>query len=139
MASTMTSELYWLILTTALTGLLSIPYVLNIMSKQWPILGLRLFARPPEPGEDRFAWAWGRRAEGAHMNAVENLVIFAPLALAIHVTGSGNEVTALACATYFWARLIHAPFYIVNAPYVRTAAWTVGLVACFVLAYQLLA
>ena len=61
-----------------------------------------------------------------------------PLALAIHVTGSGNEVTALACATYFWARLIHAPFYIINAPYVRTAAWTVGLVACFVLAYQLL-
>jgi len=30
------------------------------------------------------------------MNVVENLVVFAPLALAVVVTGSGNEITALA-------------------------------------------
>jgi len=138
MTSTMTSEMYWLTLTAVLTGLLSIPYVLNIMSRQWPLSGLRLFAAPPLPGEDRFAWGWGERAYRAHMNATENLAVFAPLALAVHVTGSANGVTAFACAVYFWARLIHAPFFILNIPYVRTTAWTVGLGACFVLAYQLL-
>jgi uncharacterized MAPEG superfamily protein len=73
------------------------------------------------------------------MNAVENLVVFAPLAVAVHLTGTGNETTAMACEVYGWARLIHAPFYILGIPYVRSISWTVGLIACFVLAYQLLA
>lgn len=134
----MASELYWLVSTTAFTALLSLPYVINIASRQWPKNGLRLLARPPEPGTDRFAWDWGRRAEGAHMNAVENLIVFAPLAILVHVTGSGNAITAMACQVYFWARVIHAPFYIFNVAYVRTIAWTVGLIATLTLAYQLL-
>ncbi len=134
----MTSEIYWLSLTAALTAALSLPYVINIMARQWPGQGLRLLANPPEPGSDRFAWAWGRRAEGAHYNAVENLVAFAPLAVAAHMTGTSNEITALACQVYFWARLIHAPFYILGVPYVRTLAWTVGLLATLTLAYQVI-
>lgn len=135
----MTSEIYWLTLTATLTGLLSVVYVINIIVRQWPGKGLRILASPPEPGEDRYAWEWGERAYGAHMNAVENLVVFAPLALAVHVTGSSNETTVLACAIYFWARLIHALFYIVGIPYVRTISWTVGLIATLSLAFQLLA
>ena len=61
------------------------------------------------------------------MNAIENIAIFAPLALAVHVTGSGNEITAAASATYFWARVIHAPFYIMNTPFIRTFAYATGL------------
>ncbi len=72
------------------------------------------------------------------MNALENLVLFAPLAVAVQVTGSGNEVTAAACAAYFWARLAHAPIYWFNVPWLRTFAYLIGLAACLTLAYQLL-
>lgn len=134
----MSEEIYWLVLTSTLTGVLSLPYVMNIIIRQWPGKGLNVLFWPPEPHEERFKWAWGIRAEGAHMNAIENLVVFAPLAIAVHITGTGNEVTALASQIYFWARLIHAPFYTFRVPYVRSTSWMVGLGATLTLSYQLL-
>lgn len=139
-------ELYWLTLTVAFSSILSLPYVAAIIVRQYPVIAerspftapIRLLKGPPEPGSDRYAWAWGQRAYGAHMNAVENLVVFVPLVFIVYLTQSSNEVTAAACQVYFWARLIHAPFYIFNVPYVRTLSWTVGLVATLVIAYQLL-
>jgi len=71
------------------------------------------------------------------MNAVESLVVFAPLVLAVQVSGAANDATATACAVYFWARLIHALFYIVGVRYVRTLSWTVGFMASWALAYEL--
>jgi uncharacterized MAPEG superfamily protein len=73
------------------------------------------------------------------MNTFEGLVMFAPLAVAVQVTGPGNEVTALACATYFWARLVYAPLYWFDVPVLKTTAWMVGLCATLALAWQLLA
>jgi len=131
----MPSEIYWLTLATIMTPLLIVPYAYVRVSR----IGLAIALKKPVPGDDPFDIPWAHRAYRAHMNAVENLVVFAPLALAVHLTGSGNEVTATACAVYFWARLVHAPFYIFNAPYVRTLAWMVGVACCFVLAFQLLA
>jgi uncharacterized MAPEG superfamily protein len=72
------------------------------------------------------------------MNAVENLVVFGALALAVTMTGSSNEVTAAASAAYFWARLVHGVFYTVKLPFVRTLAWITGVGACLTLAYQIL-
>jgi len=134
----MTDEIYWLTLTAILTGLLSVVYVVNIAVRQWPLKGLRIIENPPQPGTDRYAWEWGHRAYGAHMNAIENLLLFAPLALAVTATGTSNSVTVLACQVYFWARAVHAIFFIAGVPYVRTLAWTVGLIATFILAGQLL-
>ena len=51
-------------------------------------------------------WLVGR-AVRAHLNAVENLAVFAPLALAVHVTGAGTPLTAAASMTYFAARALH--------------------------------
>jgi uncharacterized MAPEG superfamily protein len=133
MTGTMTSEIYWLTLTAVLTPLLIVPYAYVRIRR----IGWRVFTNPL-PGDDPFRQEWAHRAYRAHMNAIENIAIFAPLAIAVHVTGSGNEITAQACAVYFWARLIHAPFYIFNTPFVRTIAFFVGLGACFTLAYQLL-
>jgi len=134
----MNDEIYWLTLTATLTASLSVVYVFNIIVRQWPSSGFNILYSPPEPGEDRYAWQWGARAYSAHMNAIENLVVFAPLVLALQVTESSTELTTLACEIYFWVRLVHAPFYIFNIPYVRTISWTIGLIANFVLAYQLL-
>jgi uncharacterized MAPEG superfamily protein len=131
----MTNEIYWLTWVTLFSGLLFIPYAYVRISR----IGLVRLLVSPLPGDDPFELEWAHRAYRAHMNAIENIAIFAPLALAVHVTGTGNEVTSQACLVYFWARVIHAPFYIMNTPFVRTIAYFAGLGACLVLAYQLLA
>ena len=59
-------------------------------------------------------------------------------AIAVHVAGVGNEVTAMACAVYFWARVAYAPLYYFEVPYVKTTAWMIGLMATPLLAYELL-
>lgn len=131
----MTGEIYWLTLTTLFSSLLFIPYAYVRISN----IGFVRLLVSPLPGDDPFEKAWAHRAYRAHMNAIENIVIFAPLVLAVQLTGLNNEVTLQACMVYFWARVIHAPFYIFNTPFVRTIAYFVGLGACLVLAYQLLA
>ena len=135
MTSTMTSEIYWLTLITVFSSLLFIPYAYVRISR----IGFLRLLTSPLPGDDPFKEEWAHRAYRAHMNAIENIVIFAPLVLAVHVTGASNEVTAQASAVYFWARVVHAPFYIFNTPFIRTIAYFVGLGACLVLAYRLLA
>ena len=130
----MTGEIYWLTLTTLFSSLLFIPYAYVRISR----IGFIRLLVSPLPGDDPFEKEWAHRAYRAHMNAIENIVIFAPLVLAVQLTGINNEVTLQACVVYFWARVIHAPFYIFNTPFVRTIAYFVGLGACLVLAYQLL-
>jgi len=131
----MTGEIYWLTLTILFSSLLFIPYAYVRISN----IGFVRLLVSPLPGDDPFEKEWAHRAYRAHMNAIENIVIFAPLVLAVQLTGLNNEVTLQACMVYFWARVIHAPFYIFNTPFVRTIAYFVGLGACLVLAYQLLA
>ena len=131
----MTGEIYWLTLTTLFSSLLFVPYAYVRISN----IGFVRLLVSPLPGDDPFEKEWAHRAYRAHMNAIENIVIFAPLVLAVQLTGLNNEVTLQACMVYFWARVIHAPFYIFNTPFVRTIAYFVGLGACLVLAYQLLA
>ena len=72
------------------------------------------------------------------MNAFEAIALCAPMAIAVHVTGTSNDVTAYASATFFWTRLIYIPLYYFKVPVLRTAVWMVGFVATLVLAYQLL-
>ena len=128
------SEIYWLTLTAGFTLLLVFPYAFVRISQ----IGFLKLLTNPLPGDDPFKQAWAHRAYRAHMNAIENLVVFAPLVITVIVTNASNEITATACAVYFWARVIHAPFYILNTPYIRFISYFVGVAACFVLAYQIL-
>ena len=72
-----------------LTALLWIPYVANRFRE----LGLPGWGWFPEPDPPPLA-RWAERATRAHANAVENLVVFAPLVLAVHVAGQGDAVSA---------------------------------------------
>lgn len=128
------SELYWLTLTACFTLLLVFPYAFVRIRN----IGFMRLLSNPLPGDDPFDEAWAHRAYRAHMNAVENLVVFAPLAIAVTITNSANEITATACAVYFWARVFHAPFYILNTPYIRFITYFTGVAACFVLTYQII-
>ena len=70
----------------------------------------------------------------AHDNAVENLVIFAPLVLILAELDYSTKWTVYACAVYFWARVAHLIVYTLGLPVFRTLAFTVGFAAQVVLA-----
>ncbi len=125
----MTRELFWLTLTVILTGLLWIPYVLN----RCQVRGLTGAMANPARGDKPLA-PWATRLMFAHDNAVENLVIFAPLVLILNSMDYSTKWTALATAVYFWARVAHLIVYTLGLPMFRTLAFTVGFLAQAVLA-----
>jgi uncharacterized MAPEG superfamily protein len=133
MTTGLTAELYWLTLTSLMTALFWVPYILNRIVEYGPRDAL---LDPSGRTETRVKWA--DRMMRAHRNAVENLVIFAPLVLVLHASGISNTVTVTACAVYFYARLAHYLIYSFGIPGLRTAAFAVGFGAQMVLALQLL-
>lgn len=74
----------------------------------------------------------------AHTNAVENLVVFAPLILIAHTSGLTGPAITTAAAVYFWARLVHAIAYTLEVPGLRTLAFLAGFFAQVAIAWQLL-
>lgn len=129
----LTPELYWLVLTCLMTGLFWIPYILQRILEDgfWPALW------SPQ-GRTQVDAFWAQRMMRAHQNAVENLVIFAPLVLALHVTGANTSTTTAACLVYFVARAAHFVIYTFAIPVLRTVAFIAGFAAQMVLALTLL-
>ncbi len=121
----MTTELYWLTLTALMTALLAVPYVLDriINCGMWPTL-----ARTKESLKSQQS-AWALRAMSAHTNAIENLVVFAPVVLTAHVLNISTPATKMAAIAFFAARLVHYIVHTAGIPVVRTLAFAVGLVA----------
>jgi len=116
-------ELMYLVLSAGLTGLLWLPYMLNRITETgiWPTL-----ATPKAEGPPKAKWA--QRLISAHGNAVENLVVFAALVVALQLNQVSNEITAIAAMVFFYARLAHVVMYTLGIPVLRTLAFFVGFV-----------
>lgn len=130
----MSPEIYWLTWSAVLAAMLWMPYAVVRVSR----IGFVRLLMDPLPGDDPFEKPWAHRAYRTHMNAIESIATFAPVAVAVHATGSGNEITAMAAATYFFARLAYVPVYIFKVPVLRLGLFMVGLGATVVMAYQLI-
>src|SRR5258706_15016459 len=129
----MTRELFWLTLTVVFTGLLWIPYIIN----RCQVRGLSgTMANPSRNAKPHAEWA--TRLMFAHDNAVENLVIFAPLVLILAEIDYSTKWTVYECAVYFWSRVAHLIVYTLGLPVFRTLAFTVGFLAQAVLALAIL-
>lgn len=127
-----TPELFWLLAVTSLTGVLWLPYILRL------IVQMGLFGAMAEPtGVHPYGDDWPRRATRAHYNSVENLAVFAPLALLVSLYGVGDALTATAAMVFFWARLTYYVVYVLGLPYVRTVAFLAGFACQAVLALRL--
>ncbi|MGZ5873094.1 MAG: MAPEG family protein [Bradyrhizobium sp.] len=125
----MTPELFWLALTVIFTGVLWVPYILN----RTMVRGLMGAMANPSRNDKPHA-EWATRMMFAHDNAVENLVIFAPLVLILAQLDYSTKWTVYACAVYFWARVAHLLVYTLGLPVFRTLAFAVGFGAQVVLA-----
>ena len=125
----MTKELLWLTLTVIVTGLMWVPYILDRIMVRGPAGAMKNPSRRDKPQS-----AWAERLYFAHTNAVENLMIFAPLVLVLDALGHSTPSTVYACAVYFWARLAYAIIYTAGIPVLRTLAFAVGFACQVVLA-----
>src|SRR5436190_2993781 len=101
----MKTELLYLVYVTAFTGLLWVPYILDRIATR----GLLAAVGYPENPKPQSGWA--QRLLKAHLNAVENLVVFAALVLAASAAGISNSAIGTAAIVYFWARVVHAVAY----------------------------
>src|SRR5262249_18630516 len=124
----MTRELFWLTLTVILTGLLWVPYILNRVQTRGLMGSMANPSRNDKPHAE-----WASRLMFAHDNAVENLIIFAPLVLILNAADYSSKATVMACAVYFWARVAHVIVYTLGLPVFRTLAFTIGFLAQVVL------
>lgn len=129
----MSRETFWLAVTAMMTGVMFIPYVLD----RFAVRGILGTLANPDP-HDKPQHAWAQRAQQAHMNMVENLVVFAALIAAAHFAGVSNSLTVLGCILFFWARLAHYVIYTAGIPGLRTLAFLVGVLGEVLIAIALI-
>ena len=99
-------------------------------------IGLPAMAGNRDPALDVTGWVG--RAQRAHRNMLENLVLFAILVLAAQAMGTTNEMTVLGAKVFFWARVAFAGVYIVGLPWIRSGIWVVSIVGLVMIFLQLI-
>lgn len=129
----LSTELYWLVMTALMTSVLFLPYIINRMKEH----GIWQAVWNPQP-DTRPKAQWAERLMRAHSNAVENLVIFAPLVLVLQIVGTSTVTTANACVLYFFVRLAHVLFYSFAVPLLRTVVFVISWGCQMALALTLL-
>jgi len=129
----MSTDLKYLAFTAILTASLWIPYVVCQVRTNGGLKPANYLdpAQRPLP-------LWGRRADRAYINAVENFAPFAALVVVIHLAGKADAMTAFWTMAFFWLRLAHAVVYLLGIPYVRTLLFTLGYVAVVGLFWELI-
>lgn len=130
---TISNELLYTTLTALFTGVMWVPIIVNRLAEMGPWKALS----NPEPDVRPHA-DWAYRLANAHRNAIENLVVFAPLAIMVHVLQLGTAGTAMAAAIFFFARVAHAVIYTFGVPLLRTIAFAIGFFCQVFLAGRIL-
>ncbi|MEM0949976.1 MAG: MAPEG family protein [Pseudomonadota bacterium] len=133
MIPTPSTELLWMAFSVLAVGLMWLPDIGQLIAQE----GLSAAAYDPARKAEHTA-AWARRARRAHQNAVENIAVFAPLAIAVAMTGAGTKMTAIAAFVYFAARIGHFVVYVFAVPYLRVIFFAIGWGAILALAAALI-
>src|SRR5216684_2140831 len=81
---------------------------------------------------------WAGRAERAHRNMLQGLVLFAILVLVAQVAGKLDSTTALGAQLFFWARLVYAGVYLAGLPWIRTGVWAVSVIGLLLIFLRLM-
>ena len=127
----MTPELFYLVWSAALTVVLA---VIAVSGAQLQV-GLPTLAGNRENMPEITGWAG--RAQRAHRNMLESLVLFAILVLTAKAAGISNAMTLLGAQLFFWGRVAHGVIYVVGIPWARTVAWVVSMIGLLLIFWQL--
>lgn len=126
----MSTDLILLVWATALTLVQAVIAVIGAMQQ----VGLPALAGNREDLPAITGWAG--RAQRAHRNMLESMVLFTALVLVAQVAGRADAATALGAQLFFWARLVYVPVYLAGLPWVRTVVWAVSVVGLVVIFSQ---
>ncbi len=125
----LTPELFWLTATATMTALMFLPYLFRM------IIQLGIFnALKSRQITDPHKAPWAARAKMAHYNAIENLAVFAPLVIVLHLIHVSTELTVFAAMGYFFCRLTHYIVYTLGIPTLRGLSFMGGVVCQLILA-----
>ena len=80
---------------------------------------------------------WAGRAQRAHRNMLESLVLFAALLLIALASQKTNSTTLLGAQLFVWARAVYALVYLFGIPWLRTAIWLVSVIGLALIFCQL--
>src|SRR5262245_1784927 len=128
----MKPELMWLVWAVALTVVQMLVAVsAATLQVGLPALASNREGLPPYTG-------FAGRAQRAHHNALESLVLFAALVLVAVLANKTNAATLMGAQLFVWARLAYAIIYLAGVPWLRTLVWLASLAGLVIIFAQLL-
>jgi uncharacterized MAPEG superfamily protein len=127
----MKPELNLLVWATALT----VVQVLVAVSAAFTQVGLMKLVGNREDMPRLIGWVG--RAERAHVNILQNLVLFAVLVIVAVLTNRTNDMTLLGAQLFFWGRVAYALIYLAGIQWLRTLSWVVSVVGLVLIFLQL--
>lgn len=119
----MKNDLLYVAYTAMLTAALWIPYIVCQVMTNGRLKAANYVDPTPRPVPD-----WGKRANRAHINAVESFAPFAALVIILHLLGKSGETSAMWAAGFFWLRVAHAIVFWMGVALVRTLVFTAGFI-----------
>ena len=133
----MTTELFYLFLTSVLLTVLWIPHIVGQVTTFGP-LKREEYRTLRDPGG---VPDWVKRANRSHLNLVEQFGAFAGLVVVAHLSDISNDVTAAAAAIFFYARIAHAVVMIAGwgVFMIRTLIFTIAFLCLLAIAWQIAA
>ncbi len=81
---------------------------------------------------------WVGRAQRAHRNMLESLVLFAALVLVAHAAGRSNSMTIQGAAVFFYSRVAYALVYWFGITWLRSIVFFVSMLGLLLILWQLL-
>jgi uncharacterized MAPEG superfamily protein len=128
----MTTELTYLTYTAIYTGVIWLPYILNL------IIVRGLIEAISYPDDRSVMAGWATRLRMAHTNNIETLMVFAPLVVVAHLTDANTPATATASMVFFFSRIVHNVGYTFAIPGLRTVSFFASVGAYLTIGFALL-
>ena len=128
----MEPELFYLLLSVGLCGLLWIPTVVE------RVFRIGLAETVGNNPDDKNAPDWAIRLKSAHRNLVDNIIIFGILILILQVVEKSNNTTGFASLIFFYARLVQGISHIIGVTWVRTISFVIAWLATAVIFFVLI-
>ncbi len=128
----MVPELFYLLLSVGLCGVLWIPIVIE------RVLRIGLSETTGNNLDEKMVPVWAKRLKRAHRNLVDNIIIFGILILILQVADKNSDTTGFASLIFFYARLVQSMSHIFGVTWVRTISFLIGWLATAVIFFVLI-